>query len=208
MKTEIIFEDKAYQEKTRKELQNAKEALQDLLDCWIKLDLGTVPDNNLFNLTYRTADVYNEAVYEVAEVPVTAGKFQLNKDVFMKLLNVPIPNDLYLKANAAKKHSWTGVPTLWYIDGDNVIMNQDEADKFIYANNITITNEDQKKFVKAVYAYLENGNYLYQTLQNLPGFNAFTVPFTLIEKGFPLLPKLQLEVINLKNILDKMNHTN
>lgn len=202
---ECIYRDEGFEQKTKSELQKAEEALQKLLDVWNSLDLAPL-HTTLFELAYNPQKVHGASVSEVAEMPIVLGKFQLKKDVFLNILDIPVPDQLYRAARECRSHSWTGVPELWSVmDGKTVIMDLDLADSYIYANSVFIENEAQKEIADHVIKYVEISNYLHSKYQELQGMGSqFGIPYTLVERGFPFTARLQLEPIQLRELLKSL----
>lgn len=205
MMKKLIYRDEGFENLTRKEMVAAQAALQSLLDCWNELDVGRC--TNLFNLVTNPQKAHSTAVSETAEIPVTTGKYQIKKDVFLQMLDVPVPNELYVLARIARKISWSSVPSLWSIseDGLGVEMNSDEADKFINARSIYCENEQQSEFVKHVEQYIAASNWLHDKIINLPGLNTlYSLPWQIEARSFPTLCKLSMSPPQMAEILKSL----
>jgi len=190
----VAYEDTAFMAKTTKELKEAKDALQKMLDCWNELGLPAL-HTTLFRLAHDPQGVHAEAV-----PVITGGKLQLSKDVFMKITDVPCPNQLYIAARLARNQIWTGRPDLWSIEGKTVILNEPLAKALIESYNITVDNEAQKKFVDEVVLYVKMSNSVNEQLKALPWMRMPAVPFTLTEKSFPIICGLELQADQLREI--------
>lgn len=205
MERELIFRNLEFEEKTRRELQEAQEAQQKLLDSWNETDIG-IPCPNLFRLIHDPRGVYNEAVKSVAEIPIAHGKFQISKDAFLNVLEIPTPNDLYIAAREARRHIQCGRPELWSIEnGKTVVLNKEKAEELIHSCDVWVENEKQKEFAEAALRYAEDGNYLVNTLRSMPGLNnVFSIPFTLVGKFSQLICAVQIEPNNFRALIEKL----
>lgn len=202
MEKERIYRDTFHEEKTRQELENARTALQNLLDAWNEIDICKCDD--LFRLTQQPEKYYNDKVGETIELPVTKGKFQISRDAYLSILQVPTPNTIYVAARTCRKHSFTGIPALWSIspDGTKVLMDQEKANEFIDAKSIYISNEQQRVFVDNVVQFMQSSNYLHETLKELPGLsNLFSIPFTIVERNNQILSKVEISYPQLTEVL-------
>jgi hypothetical protein len=202
MEKQQIYRDEAFETRTRTELENAREALQALLDSWNEVDICKCDD--LFRLTQQPEKYYNEKVGETVELPVTKGKFQISRDAYLSILQVPTPNTIYVAARTARKQSFTGIPALWHIspDGKTVEMDEAEAQKYIDAKSIYISNEQQRIFVDNVVQFMRSSNYLHETLKELPGLSTlFSIPFTIVERNNQILSKVEISYPQLTEVL-------
>jgi hypothetical protein len=206
MKKQTIFEDHEHQAKARAGIEATKKALQSLLDAWNAEDIGRC--ENLFQLTHTPEQVYRQTVEKLVTIPATNnGRFEIDKRAYLSMLNIPTPDKLYKAAGIAKGMLYVGYPDLWSVseDGSTVELNSKVAEEHIHYNDIVVENQKQQEFVKYTLQYIESGKYLHGVLMDLPGAGgSYTVPFQLIQKGFPLLAVLELEPIMLKMILEKL----
>lgn len=206
MKKEVypktIFHDQNFEDQTRKEIEETLPYIQKLLDCWNNLKL--IPVHNLFELIYDPQGVHGRAVNQVVEVPTTGGQFQLAKDVYINMLSIPVPNDLYLLAKQARKMVWTGHQELWSVvdDGRTVIINWDLVDQIVNSHDIIVQNERAEVFASDVVKFCELSVSLNEALLKIPS-TPFP-PFTQIGKNFSFLPILQIEPELLREILQKL----
>jgi len=206
MEKQQIYRDSVHEAQTRTELQNAQTALQHLLDVWNALDLK--PCDDLFMLTQQPQAYHSKVVGDITEVPVSShGRYQLRKDVYLQLLDIPVPNQLYVAARDARKQSFTGVKQLWSIspDGKSVEMNQEAASTFVDARSIYTNNEVQAEFVKYVEQYVSASNWLHDRIINLPGLNTlYSLPWQIEARSFPTLCKLSMSPPQLNEILKSL----
>ena len=201
MEKELYFTDPAYEAKTKTELEASREALQKLIDVWNSLEL--VPCTDLFQLVTQPEKYYSKIVHETTEVPDSFGRYQLRKDVFVSLLDIPVPDQLYRAAREARKQPFIGIITLWNIvDGKTVVMDVGEAEKLVKAHCIYVENNEQKKFVEAVKAYAEASNYLHDVITGSTGKRIeFMVPFSITGRALPIISQVKVEIDVLRQLL-------
>jgi len=199
----LIYKDEKHETKTRAELDTSRVTLQDLLDEWNKQELTTCTD--IFPLMMNPQKVYGEAVKSVADIPISHGKFQINKDKFLEIMDVPTPNDLYVKARTARQTPFAAHRELWSIKDNLIVMDQAVADGFIYCRNIYAENERQKEFAQAVINHKKSSDTLINILTNLPG-NGLHVLFPFIRTGgnHQLLPELEIEYVMFGEIMKRL----
>jgi hypothetical protein len=137
-----VYRDELHEANTKRDLQAAQTALQAVLKVWNSLELTAC--NDIFQLILNPQTVYKEAVNELAVVPITAGRFQVSKDVYIKSLDVPIPDSLYRICRTARGLQYTNLPALWSVSGDQIIMNETEANQLIDFQSIYASGEKIK----------------------------------------------------------------
>ena len=192
----VAYEDTAFMAKTTKELKEAKDALQKMLDCWNELGLPAL-HTTLFRLAHDPQGVHAEAV-----PVITGGKLQLSKDIFMRITEAPCPNQLYIAARLARNQIQTGRPELWSIssDGKKVVLDKDLAKALIESQNIIAVNEAQLKFTHEVAEYVRLSNSLNEQLKAIPWMRMPAPPWILTERSFPLIAGLELQADQLREI--------
>jgi len=197
-----FHQDEAYEAKIRTELEDAQAALQNLLTEWNLLDIGVCDD--LFRLTQQPEKYYNDKIGETVELPVTKGKFKLSKDVYLSMLQIPTPNSIYVAARTCRKHSYSGIPSLWHIsaDGKTVELDEKQAFQFIDSQSIYVESEQQRIFVDHVLQFKESSNYLHEVIKGLPGLSTlFSIPFTIVERNNQILSKVEISYPQLNEVL-------
>ena len=200
----LIYRNEKYEADTRRDIELSRNNLQALVDTWNALDL--VPLTDWFQLMHAPQKVHEAAVVQVAEVPIAGGKFQISKDAFLKILDVPVPDPLYRAARTARNSPLTAMRELWIIeDGKTVKVNQEEADALVYCQNVYADNENQKQFAQDVIKYVELGHKINEVLTHMPGTSAiFGVPWRLVGKSFVGLHLLEIEPQQLKYLLQEL----
>ena len=196
---ELIYRDEAWEVKIRKDIEDSRQALQALLDCWNNLDLTKCED--IFSLMVQPQQTHDAAVREVTTIPIAAGRFQINKDAFLSILDVPCPNDLYISARQAKRAPFSGARDLWTIkEGKTVILNKKLADTHIYAKNIYAENERQKEVANLFINYIQSSVKINALLAELP-LQHMLLPWQIVARSFPSLYVLELEPEQLRGLL-------
>jgi hypothetical protein len=203
---ELAYRNENYEKQIEQELASALDASNRLLHCWLSLDLGAL-NTTLFELAYRTPAVYKEAVQRVSGDVVSLGRYAIRPGVLLDLLEIPIPNELYLAAKQVKLQTQCGHPELWSIspDGKTVILNQELADQLIHANDIWITSKRQREFLDHCIAFQESSNWLYDNLLPLPGMmTKFGPPFALIARSSMQINKYEIDPIQLNVLIQSI----
>jgi len=201
MERELVLTDEKFIEQTTAEIQRALEVQQKLLDCWNDLNVGRCKD--LFRLMFDPVNVYKEAT----NIPVINGKYQINKDVALNLIDVPIPNELYISAREARKCIQAGRRELWSIseDGKTVLLNKENADRLIYANDIYCENPQQREFAEMAVAFKESSKYFNTKLPSMLSMQSgFNIPFVMTGAGFLFIKDVELDYVALKDMMKKL----
>jgi len=180
MKKTLIYSDKEFSDKTKIEIEEARQAAQELLDTWNSLKLPAF--TSLFELIHNPQGVYERA-----------GQGNL------------LPNILYVAARTARNHIIIGNPDLISVkDNKTVVINEVEAERLVSVNNVYAENETQAKFCRDVVQYVELSNSISQTLMALPTTRMPAEPFSRTGRFFPNICTLKLETEYLQEILKAM----
>lgn len=137
-----VYRDEIYEAKTKIDLKTARQVLQSVLNVWNQLEL--IPCTDIFQLILNPQKVYGEAVNQLAEPPVTKGRFQISKQAYINTLEIPIPDSLYRAAREARKVQFTNMPELWSISGDQIVLNETEAESIIDRQSIYASGDKVK----------------------------------------------------------------
>lgn len=197
----LVYHDRGFADQTKVEIEKAKEALQKLIDCWNKLNLPPFPD--LLRLVFDPVTVHAKAVTLCAE-PVANGKYEFSPGVFLNLSEVPCPNELYVTARNARNQIQSSRPELWSIVDNIVVLNQQKADQLIHSNDIYAENEKQASFADLCVKYVYYSNTLNEELKLIPTIRLPCVPFGVVERSFPWICGLHLEVDQVREIIKSM----
>lgn len=154
---ELGYKNEGFEAQVKSELTDCFAAAQKLLDCWNSLDIGVLKES-LWILATRTPEIYKKAVEAVTEKTVSLGRYPIKSGVLLDMLEIPIPNELYIAARNAKKQPMFGHPELWDHDGKRVMLDKAKADALIHVNDIWITNERQREFLKYCLQFMESSN--------------------------------------------------
>ncbi|MFA5300204.1 MAG: hypothetical protein WC389_18610 [Lutibacter sp.] len=153
----VVYRDANYENQVRKDLESSKVALQSVLDVWNSLEL--IPCTDIYQLIFNPQKIYSDAINKLAIVPVTAGRFQVSKQAFINTLDIPIPDQLYRAAKQARQ-LLGGVPGLWAIENNEVIMVEDEASVLIEKNNVYASGKKQIEFAEKLNSFISTLNEL------------------------------------------------
>ena len=205
MKNELvkIWSDPVYEASVRVDLEKAKVSLQKVVDTWAELDIGPITD--LHALINNCEQEYSAAVNANVETPVFPGKYQVSKDVWIRTLNIPVPNQLYVACRECRKNSYCQKPVLWQIVDGKVEAIEIEVFYLADANSI-YAKPDQMKFVEDVIKYVETTNAIAEKLELLMGRpceHQFYLgkPFRITQLSYPGPFKLELVPSALKELL-------
>lgn len=189
-KSVCVYRDMKHEETTKAELEKAKAALENVVNIWNGLDVGTVTD--IVSLINNPEKCYSEALYADVEVPQQPGKYQIAKDVYIRSLSVALPNQLYVACKNCRKLTYAINSELWSVSGDQVLMNETGATALTDSQSIYVTTDEQKKRAEDILKFIELINmfalkfpsdFLLQT----PSANNFfgNGKFYITQKSFP-----------------------
>lgn len=199
---ELIYSDKVYETEFKSGLKTAYDAIVKLYNVWKTLDVGEC--NDIWALITNTSKVYSDAFNANVEVPKEIGRYQLNKSAFMNIIEVPVPNLLYLAGKQVQKIKHYGY-NIWSIQDGEVVQDEVQAEKLILAKNVYAENESQKELGAAIVKYVEVSNFLDQKFKEIPWQHLGSVPWTNQGTVFPHLHQLTLEVELLRTMLSNID---
>ena len=203
MEKELVLTDEKFIEQTTAEIQRAFEPQQKLLDCWNAMNVGRCTD--LFRLIHDPINVYKEL--NPVEVPPVTGSYQFATDTYVKMTDVPMPNELFILAREARKCIQAGRRELWNIseDGTTVVLNQDQADALIHSRDVLVENEAQKEFIEMAVAFKESSTYLNTKLRSMLSMQSgFNIPFVMTGTGFLFIKDDELDYVALKDMMKNL----
>ena len=148
MKPVCVYRNEAHETKTRREMETCKTYMQAVADEWLALGIGDV--TNINDLMMRPRPTFDNKVNAMIDVPKTDGKFAVKKSAYMDTLALPDPSALINACNIAKQQTWCGVPGLWDMDENKVVLNEDTAAQFIDSQSIYVSDPVKAEFVKDV----------------------------------------------------------
>jgi hypothetical protein len=180
----LVYQDEKFKETTKAEIASAKTALQNLLNEWNFLKLPRITDYlQLFRVVHTPQRVYSETYHALNPEPGAYGSVAIHPGVNLNLTDVPVPNQLYVRAREARQQIQNGRIELWSIENDTVILNETAAEALINSMNVYAQNEAQKKFIEAAVSYKEAGNYLHDVIINGTSMELqFSTPFAILER--------------------------
>jgi len=198
----LIYRDEVFEDETRAGIKDVYDGYVKLLSIWNDLNVGECSD--LFTLAANASKVYSDAFQANVEVPETVGKYQLNKSAFLNIIDVPVPNNLYVQARAITKMPCFGYQNIWSIKDGQVIQDEEQAEAVIHSRNIYANNEEQEELGKACIEYVRLSNFIDRRFTEIPWQYFPAPPWSLVGKHFPNIAMLTLEVEQLRIILEKL----
>lgn len=133
MKETCIYRDQEYEQATKAQLEQTRKDMQALFSIWIKLDIGEADINEIL---MQPEQVYQDAIDHLVETPPTGGRFAVRKDAHLSTLELPDPEPLYQKAKSVRQRNYAMNREQWSTEGKTVVLNEQEAEKYITAMNI------------------------------------------------------------------------
>jgi hypothetical protein len=201
----LVYEDIKFKETTKSEIEGAKIALQNLLNEWNGLKLPAITDyKQLFRVIHTPQRVYSETYHALNPEPVY-GALTIRPGVSINLTDVPLPNELYIKARSAQREIQTGRLELWTIEDEKIVLNEIAAKTHLNSADIYAENEAQKMFVEACLMFVESSDTLITSLTNMPSTRLPMTPFSIIERtGFLFLSRVKLDPDQMRELLKSL----
>jgi len=140
-----IYRNEDFENQTRADIQKAKEAIENMINIWMDLDVGGIVD--VIELINDPEKAYSEAVHRTVEVPQLPGKFQIAKDVYIQTLSIPIPDQLYRACRDCRKHPYCFDTSLWGIKEGNFILNEEIANELIDSQSIYCDDPEKQEII-------------------------------------------------------------
>lgn len=200
----LIFQDLKYETECRAGLKASLDAAQKLLDIWNGLDVG--PCTDIWTLVTQTSKTYKDAFNANIAVPQDLGKYKLDRDKYLSVISVPIPNDLFVAGRDVTKNPFYGYGRdLWSIQDGKVIQDEAGADLIIHSRNIYAHNERAEVLGNKIIRWINDGNDIDADFKIISWQRGFPVmPWSQIGKSFPQLSQLSLEHEMLRIILENL----
>ena len=183
---QLCYRDEQFKITTLDQIAAAKSSLQNLLNTWHSIPgLPAIKDyKQLFELTHVPDRFYANAINAKGE---------------------PVPLNLIVAAREAKNHLQVGRMELWSIQYNTVILNQDAASALSNSMDVIVTNESQKKFVDAVVAYKDSGNYIHDICVNGTTLTfQHSTPFTILERHNGNILKVDISADALRQMVKEL----
>lgn len=154
----IIYRDKDFEEKTKRELETSRDAMQRVLDEWLRLELG--PCMGLNDLVLRPRAVYDRAVNEAIKVPEQSGPVKLNPVQYREQFIGPDPSALYIACKSALRLPYCAMYGLFIVNDDKVEMNEETTGELINNKTRYSSNPEKIKLIKKLQKWAELTNSL------------------------------------------------
>jgi hypothetical protein len=199
-----VYSDPVHEQQTRTDIENAQAALTKVVEIWNDLNIGPVTD--LVKLINDPEAAYSEAVNRNIEVPVQPGKFQLSRELYIKSLSIPVPNQLYIACRDCKKIPLTRRPGLWEVSEGKVVPVEFEAEMLIDAKSVFARTEEHQKLVEDVIRFVDSLNAIGEKTELLMGrpceYQFFRdKPFRVIQESYPGPFKVEMDPSLMREIL-------
>jgi len=146
MKKIIVYRNPDHEERTKKDLQTARAAMQKVLDEWLKLGLG--PCMGLNDLILRPRAVYDRAVNEAIKVPELSGPFKMDPAQYREQLITPDPSALYDACKQALRLPYTAMYGVFIVNDETVELDEDGANDLINSQTLFGTPEQGERIKK------------------------------------------------------------
>ena len=149
MERTILFEDPSFEEITRREIAEAKTAMEAVLTAWEALKLTAINSTSeLYDLIQQPEMMFREAVMSLTKkssdtnVPVPAPR--------------PIdPNGFYAAVRSAKTYPYTAREYgLFMVERKKVAINEEQAETYISARTLYADSEQQAQFFEDAEAFV------------------------------------------------------
>ncbi len=190
----VVYQNAEFKVKARAELEAAKAALQALLDTWNNSGLPAITTYaELFKLCHTPQALYAAATKSDAD----------KADEYKSMIAVPLPNEIYIKARAAKNQVYNGKVELWSIKDGKVTFDQAAVNAFLNSADLVAQNEQQADFIRSCVAFAQASDVLINVLTGLPSARLPVWPFEVKEHSAwsPQLNRVTLQPDQVKMIL-------
>jgi len=154
----IVYRNIEFEEKTKKDLEISRAAMQTVLTEWLRLGLG--PCMGLNDLVLRPRAVYDRAVNEAIKVPELSGPFKMNPTQYRDQLVLPDPSALYNACKQALTLPYCAMYGIFIVNDDTVELDQEAASDLINSQSIYATTPEMKKIAEDLQTFLNLFNSL------------------------------------------------
>jgi hypothetical protein len=184
---ELIYRNVEFEERTKKELQISREAMQNILNEWLILEIG--PCMGLNDLVLRPRAVFDRAVNNMIKVPELSGPFKMDKSKFRDTLSIPDPSALFDACKKALQLPYCAMYGIFIVNDFIVEIDKEGANELIESQNVYISTSEQKQLAADILEYIRLTNSLNEKLGLLNGIPAenqfFRGKFLITQKSFP-----------------------
>lgn len=149
----IVYRNIEFEEKTKKDLEISRAAMQEVLAEWLKLGLG--PCMGLNDLVLRPRAVYDRAINEAIKVPELTGPFKMNPAQYRDQLVLPDPSGLYEVCKQALRLPYCAMYGIFIVNDDKVEIDEDGANDLISSQTIYATDPEKIKRIEKLQALAE-----------------------------------------------------
>lgn len=157
-----VYRNIEFEERTKKELQISKVAMEKILSEWLALGLG--PCMGLNDLVLRPRAVFDRAVNEAIKVPELSAPFKLNPAQYREQLVLPDCSGLYNACKKALQLPYCAMYGIFIVNDDKVEIDEAGANDLIQSQTIYATNPDKIKLVEDLTKFVTLFNSLNERL--------------------------------------------
>jgi hypothetical protein len=200
-KAVCVYRNMEYEQLTRAQLESARRTLQSLLNEWHKLEIGECQDIN--ELLMRPESVFKSAVDKLIVVPDSGQRFAIKKEALLSTLDLPDPSQLYASAKVIRQQNFCGVPELWEVEGNQVILNETASEIYIDAHSVYARDEEKIKLAKDINKFCELYNSLNKRL-NGELLQASPWAYNFFRERFEIKQKMSGGLYEISPIIEKL----
>ena len=195
----LIYKDEKFEDEARKGLKQTFDALVNLIEIWNSLEVGPCPD--FLYLAQNASQVYTNAFHARVESPDHIGTLQISREAFLNIVEVPIPNNLFVAAREVQKSPFYGYSDVWSLVDGEIIEDEAGREAVIHSRNIYAQDARQAELAKSIVEYVRLSNFIIQEFKELQWRGIPVPPFTLTGVYLRTINELKLEVEQLRYVL-------
>lgn len=160
MKHEVIqvYRNTEYEEKVKKDLQISRDAMQNILNEWLILEIG--PCMGLNDLVLRPRAVFDRAVNDMITVPQTSGPFKINPAQYKEQLVLPDPSALFDACKKALQLPYCAMYGIFIVNDFIVEIDKEASNELINSQSIYTSTPDKIKLAEDLQTWIKLTNSL------------------------------------------------
>jgi hypothetical protein len=199
---ELIYRNEAFEAETRAGMQVTLTLYNELLSCWNGLDVGECQD--IFRLATNASQIYKDHFETSLEVPLQVGRLMVNKQAYINLVEMPVPNSLYISAKKVTKSPGFGYVDCFVLQDNRVVLDEERAEAVILSQNVYAESEAALIMGLAVPLYVKLSCFLNSYFKVIEWRMLPALPFTLTGRSYPNIADLTLEVEQMRLIMSNL----
>ncbi len=137
-----VYRNIEHEERTKKELQISRDAMQKILNEWLFLEIG--PCMGLNDLVLRPRAVFDRAVNDMIKVPELPGPFKMDKTKYRDTLSIPDPSALLDLCKKALQLPYCAMYGIFIVNDDQVEIDVEGANELIDSQSIYASGDKVK----------------------------------------------------------------